>query len=350
MIDTKMEAAINAQVNAEMYSAYLYLSMAAYFQSVNLPGFASWMRVQYQEETFHAMKFFDYLLERGGRAELTAIAAPPKEFASTVAIFEETLAHERVVTGLIHKLADLAISLGDHAIELDAAMVHQRAGGGRGDSGADPDGAEDDRRQFERDVPDEPRARGACLHAACRGRDLGRIPQLRATKLWRSLMLEFNADEVFEMAEQLERNGAKFYRRAAQLAKAEEHSRVLLELAAMEDAHEVTFTDMRRRLADPQSRPGVIQDLDNMAEHYLQAWADRSVFPTDQDPFEILKGGESMDTILTAAIGREKDAIVFFEGLKRSLKGEADQKRVDAIILEELDHIALLSHHRAALR
>jgi ferritin len=115
MIDPKMEAAINAQINAEMYSAYLYLSMAAYFQSVNLPGFASWMRVQYQEETFHAMKFFDYLMERGGRAELTAIAAPAKEFASPVAIFEETLAHERVVTGLIHKLADLAQSLGDHA-------------------------------------------------------------------------------------------------------------------------------------------------------------------------------------------------------------------------------------------
>jgi rubrerythrin len=163
-------------------------------------------------------------------------------------------------------------------------------------------------------------------------------------------MLEFNADEVFEMAEQLERNGAKFYRRAAQLAKLEEHSRVLLELAAMEDAHELTFSDMRRRLADPQARPDVLQDLDNMSEHYLKAWADRSVFPTSEDPFEILKGGESMDTILTAAIGREKDAIVFFEGLKRSLKGEADRTRVDAIILEELDHIALLSHHRAALR
>jgi rubrerythrin len=163
-------------------------------------------------------------------------------------------------------------------------------------------------------------------------------------------MLEFNADEVFEMAEQLERNGAKFYRRAAQLAKADEHSKVLLDLAAMEDGHELTFANMRLRLADPAQRTATVFDPDDMAEKYLAAWADRSVFPTDEDPFTILKGGESMDTILTAAIGREKDAIVFFEGLKRSLKGEADRNRVDAIILEELDHIALLSHHRAALR
>lgn len=115
MIDKKMEEAINAQVNAELYSAYLYLSMAAYFQSVNLPGFASWMRVQFQEEQFHAMKFFDYLIERGGRAELLAIAAPPKDFASAVEVFEDTLGHEREVTARIHKLADLAISLNDHA-------------------------------------------------------------------------------------------------------------------------------------------------------------------------------------------------------------------------------------------
>lgn len=115
MIDAKMEAAINDQINAELYSAYLYLSMAAYFQSVNLPGFANWMRIQFQEEMFHGLKFFDYLIERGGRAELAVIAAPPKEFASAVAAFEDTLAHERVVTSRIHKLVDLALSLGDHA-------------------------------------------------------------------------------------------------------------------------------------------------------------------------------------------------------------------------------------------
>lgn len=115
MIDAKMEAAINDQINAELYSAYLYLSMAAYFQNENLQGFANWMRVQFQEEMFHALKFFDFLIERGGRAELAAIAAPPKEFASAVAAFEDTLAHERVVTERIHKLVDLALSLSDHA-------------------------------------------------------------------------------------------------------------------------------------------------------------------------------------------------------------------------------------------
>jgi len=162
-------------------------------------------------------------------------------------------------------------------------------------------------------------------------------------------MLEFNADEAFEMAEQMERNGAKFYRRAAQLAKADAHGKVLLELAAMEDAHEATFAGMRRRLADPAQRKTVF-DPDGLGEKYMAAWADRSVFPTDEDPFTIVKGDESMETILSAAIGREKDSIVFYEGLKRALKGEADRNGVDAIILEELDHIALLSQHRAALR
>jgi ferritin len=115
MISDKMEKAINDQINAELYSSYLYLSMSAYFHTHNLEGFANWMRIQYQEETFHALKFFDYLAERGGKPELTQIAAPPKDFKSIVEIFEMTLEHERKVTGLIHKLVDLAISKSDHA-------------------------------------------------------------------------------------------------------------------------------------------------------------------------------------------------------------------------------------------
>lgn len=115
MIDSRMEAAINDQINAELFSAYLYLSMSAYFQSVNLQGFANWMRVQFQEETLHAMKFYDYVHERGGRVVLQAIAQPDKEWPSTLAVFEETLAHERKVTSLIHKLVDLSLSISDHA-------------------------------------------------------------------------------------------------------------------------------------------------------------------------------------------------------------------------------------------
>jgi ferritin len=115
MINPEMEKAINEQINAELFSAYLYLSMSAYFQSQNLPGFANWMRIQFQEETLHATKFFDYLNERGGRVVLAAIDAPAKEWPSTVAAFEETLAHERKVTALINKLVDLSLKLSDHA-------------------------------------------------------------------------------------------------------------------------------------------------------------------------------------------------------------------------------------------
>jgi len=115
MIANKVQKAINDQINAELYSAYLYLAMSAYFQSVNLQGFANWMRVQYQEETLHALKFYDYLVERSGRVMLQPIAPPPPKWASPLAVFEESYAHERKVTALINKIADLAIAEGDHA-------------------------------------------------------------------------------------------------------------------------------------------------------------------------------------------------------------------------------------------
>jgi ferritin len=110
-----MEKAINDQINAELYSSYLYLSMAAHFESVNLPGFAKWMRVQAQEENGHAMKLFDYVVERGGRVTLAAIDAPPASWTSPLNAFEDVYAHEQKVTGLISGLMDLAIELKDHA-------------------------------------------------------------------------------------------------------------------------------------------------------------------------------------------------------------------------------------------
>jgi ferritin len=115
MLDKKMEDAINKQLNAELYSSYLYLSMAAFFESKDLPGFASWMRVQAQEELSHAMKFYDYLVQRGARVSLTQIEEPPTEWESQVAVFEHVYEHEQMVTGLINDLVDLAVSLGDHA-------------------------------------------------------------------------------------------------------------------------------------------------------------------------------------------------------------------------------------------
>ena len=118
----------------------------------------------------------------------------------------------------------------------------------------------------------------------------------------------------------------------------------------MEDAHEMTFKELRTRLVTPELRKLTVFDPEEQQQQYLWAWADREVFPVDEDPFAALGGAESIEVILTAAIGREKDAIVFFEGVKHALRGETDRERIDAIILEELDHIALLSKERAALR
>ena len=115
MMDEKMQEALNKQLNAEVYSAYLYLSMSAYFQSVNLVGFANWMRVQWQEELAHGLKFYDYVNERGGRVMLDAVEAPPSEWDSPLAAFEHVYQHEQKVTGMINKLVDLAVEARDHA-------------------------------------------------------------------------------------------------------------------------------------------------------------------------------------------------------------------------------------------
>ncbi len=115
MIGKKMQDALNEQVNAEFYSAYLYLSMAAYFESTSLPGFVTWMRAQTQEELLHAMKIYDYVNEQGGRITLKPIAEPPSEWESPLAVFEATYKHEQKVTGLINGLVNLAVEEKDIA-------------------------------------------------------------------------------------------------------------------------------------------------------------------------------------------------------------------------------------------
>jgi ferritin len=115
MIKVKIQDALNKQLNAELYSSYLYLSMAAYFESVSLKGFANWMRVQAQEELAHAMKFYDYIHERGGRVALTSISAPITQWDSPLAAFEQVYKHEQKVTGLINDLVTLATAETDHA-------------------------------------------------------------------------------------------------------------------------------------------------------------------------------------------------------------------------------------------
>ena len=115
MISKTIEDAINKQVNREYYSAYLYLAMSAYFESVYLKGFAKWMRVQAKEEQAHGDKFLNYLIARGAKVSLGAIEAPKAKWASAGKVFEETYAHEQKVTGMINALVELAIKEKDHA-------------------------------------------------------------------------------------------------------------------------------------------------------------------------------------------------------------------------------------------
>ena len=115
MFNEKIEKAMNDQIQRELESAYIYLSMAAYLESVNLSGGAHWMKAQAQEEQEHAMKFFNFIYDRGGRVVLQAIPQPPAEFASALDVFEKALAHEEKITGHINDLYALATQEKDYA-------------------------------------------------------------------------------------------------------------------------------------------------------------------------------------------------------------------------------------------
>lgn len=114
MISKRLEEAINKQINAELYSSYLYGSMAAYLDHTSLPGFSNWMRVQVKEELTHALKFYAFLNDRGGRVLLQAIDGPPRDWDSPLAVFEQVYQHEKKVTRLINELMDLATEEKDH--------------------------------------------------------------------------------------------------------------------------------------------------------------------------------------------------------------------------------------------
>jgi len=115
MLSEKMQKAIEEQINAELWSAYLYLSMSAYFERQNLPGFANWMKIQWQEEITHAIKFFDFVHERGGKIVLKPIAKVPTTWKNAADAYAETLKHERIVTSLINNLVNIAVEEKDHA-------------------------------------------------------------------------------------------------------------------------------------------------------------------------------------------------------------------------------------------
>ncbi|RLD46084.1 MAG: ferritin [Bacteroidetes bacterium] len=115
MISKRLEEELNKQINAEMYSAYLYLSMSAYLAKENLNGFSHWMKLQFEEEQGHAMKFFQYILDRGGNVELEEINRPQVSWNGIIDVFEEIYKHEQYITNLINNLVDVAIQERDHA-------------------------------------------------------------------------------------------------------------------------------------------------------------------------------------------------------------------------------------------
>ena len=120
MLKTRIAEALNCQINAELYSSFLYLSVESYFHSVSLSGFASWMRVQVQvqEELLHAMKLYDFIISRGGRALLKAVAKPDADWESPLAAFEQVLRHEEGITAKINELMDIAAAEQDHATKI----------------------------------------------------------------------------------------------------------------------------------------------------------------------------------------------------------------------------------------
>ncbi len=154
---------------------------------------------------------------------------------------------------------------------------------------------------------------------------------------------DFNADDVFEMAEQMERNGGKFYRTAADSTQDSGNKDFLLELAAMEDAHEETFKAMRAEIT-AQEKASTVFDPGGEAALYLRALADTRVF------FEKEIDVTSMKQILKSAIEAEKDAIVFFLGMKEAVPTDKGKKQLGAIIKEEMEHIRLLGSHLVKLK
>ncbi len=119
MLSNDIQTAINSQIKNEYYSSYLYLSMAAYCESINFAGFSGWLRNQSEEELRHALRFFDYMLDRDGRVVLDTIVQPPSEFGSLLEIFQQVLDHEKEVTGTINRLYEIAVAENDHATAVE---------------------------------------------------------------------------------------------------------------------------------------------------------------------------------------------------------------------------------------
>lgn len=152
--------------------------------------------------------------------------------------------------------------------------------------------------------------------------------------------ITFNADEIFSMAEQIERNGARFYRTCAQNNPT--HKDLLLNLAQMEEQHEKTFKALHAEIAGRETEP-TAADPDQETAQYLEVLAGGYVFDVKKDPSETLRGNESFQEILRIAIGLEKDSIVFYVGMKEMIRKASGREKLDWIIKEEMKHITMLS-------
>lgn len=152
----------------------------------------------------------------------------------------------------------------------------------------------------------------------------------------------FKADEIFEMAEQIERNGAKFYRKAAAGAKDEKARDFLLNLAAQEDEHESTFNSLRKEILGDEAFQAQLEK-DEQFIPFLKSWVDGYVFDMRADPTAKIKGDEPLDDIIRIAISLEKDSILFYLGLKEHTPVRHGKEKIDSIIREEMKHISTLN-------
>jgi rubrerythrin len=159
------------------------------------------------------------------------------------------------------------------------------------------------------------------------------------------MAVTYSADEIFGMAVQLERNGAKFYRAAAEKLSAVRQ--VLTDLAVMEDEHEETFANMRAQLSDQGQ---VVFDPEGEAQMYLGVMTEGQVFDLGAEPAGLFEGNETAEDILEMAIGKEKESIAFYAGLKECVRPKAGRDKVEAIIREEFGHIATLNEQLSALK
>lgn len=155
------------------------------------------------------------------------------------------------------------------------------------------------------------------------------------------MTIAFNADEIFEMAEEIERNGARFYREAAQKTTDKTISTMLLDLGAMEEGHEKTFSQMRKELTASEKEP-TTYDPDNQVAQYLRTMADFHGTEGKASPTEKLTGRESMEEVLKIALQAEKNSIAFYVGIKDLVPGKSAKDKVHAIIIEEMAHVSTL--------